>query len=192
MTTTPDTHTVLSERNFYVTLTGVRGGQFGGDIGPAIATVLIAQRNGVSTTGHSYTPSYYVRIDGRHAFGGFAHHLSAAGLPAIDGGGMIWGPEVVEASATTRVIVRCQDGACRHLDDSTVEGGSFTTLAGARIWADMGHCCTNVHTFELVETLGSEGCIVLAGIDGPTLWECECESCRNLQDPSWDVEDDRS
>jgi hypothetical protein len=85
-------------------------------------------------------------------------------------------------TSTTRIIVRCVDGAIRHLDDSTVPGGSFTTLAGARIWADMGHCCTNVHTFETVETNGSEGCIVLSGIDGPSLWDCECTSCVSIQD----------
>lgn len=81
---------------------------------------------------------------------------------------------------THRIVVRCEDGLIRHLDD--VPNGSFATLPEARTWADQGHCCLAVHTFERVETNGSEGCIVLSGIDGPSLWDCECTSCVALQD----------
>lgn len=86
---------------------------------------------------------------------------------------------------THRIVVRCEDGLIRHLDDRAVPGGSFANRLEAAIWADQGHCCTNRHSFERVETNGSEGCIVLSGIDGPSLWDCECESCRNLQHESW-------
>jgi hypothetical protein len=137
---TPDTKTysTLSERRFYVTLTGVRGGAFGGDIGPAIVTVHVSQRDGVAPSGGSFTPSYAVRDHhGAQMFGGVAAHLPTSGCPT--GGGMIWHAEVAPA----------------------------------------------------IEPLGTEGCIVLPGIDGPTLWDCECASCRDLQDPSWTGEDVR-
>lgn len=82
---------------------------------------------------------------------------------------------------THRIVVRCEDGRIRHLDDSTVPGGSFPDRLTAATWAEYGHCCTRRHTFERVETVGSEGCIVLHGIDGPTLWDCSCASCVSLQ-----------
>jgi len=77
----------------------------------------------------------------------------------------------------TRFIVRCEDGRVRHLWDGE---GSFTSLAEARTWAEWGHCCTNRHTFEEAAVNGSEGCIVLDGLDGPSLWDCECSSCRRI------------
>lgn len=84
----------------------------------------------------------------------------------------------------TRLVVRCEDGRIRHLHDSTVEGRSFTNDAAGRLmaqdWANYGHACTVNHTYEVVECNGTEGCIVLAGIDGPTLWDCNCTSCCDI------------
>jgi len=87
-----------------------------------------------------------------------------------------------------RFVVRCSDGRVRHLHDDTVPHGSFTTMSDARVWADQGHACLAVHTIERVTPLGAVGCVVLPGLDGPSLWDCECESCRNLQDESWSYE----
>jgi hypothetical protein len=170
------THTTLSERRFYVTLTGVRGGEFGGDFGPAIATVTISQRDGVAPSGGSYTPSYFVSIDGRHAFGGVAAHLTPAGIPGGMSGGMIWGDEIIApttapAFRTVEVWVRCLDGEIRHAE-------AFATKAEARMFAEWGHCCYGTHTLERLVT---PVCIVVPGVDGPTLWDCTCDECLALQ-----------
>jgi hypothetical protein len=91
---------------------------------------------------------------------------------------------------THRFIVRCEDGMIRHLDDATVPGRSFPDRLAAATWAEWGHCCTARHTFERVETNGSEGCIVLSGIDGPSLWDCECTSCVSIQDDYYASQDE--
>jgi hypothetical protein len=33
----------------------------------------------------------------------------------------------------------------------------------------------------LVQVAGDKGCIVQVGVDGPSLWDCECRSCRSIQ-----------
>ena len=48
-------------------------------IGPVLVTVRTV--DAVRADGTQCTPSYYVDIDGRHAFGGFAWHLDAEGRP---------------------------------------------------------------------------------------------------------------
>jgi hypothetical protein len=88
----------------------------------------------------------------------------------------------------SRIVVLCEDGRCRHLHDEYVTHGSFTSLVEAHIWADQGHVCTNTHTFVRVEVAGSQGCIVLPGYDGPSLWDCECASCISIQDEAYNDE----
>lgn len=44
-------------------------------IGPVLVTIDVV-------TYEAHTASYYVSIDGRHQFGGFAHHLDHDGLPS--------------------------------------------------------------------------------------------------------------
>ena len=80
-----------------------------------------------------------------------------------------------------RFVVRCEDGRIRHLSDTTVENGSFPNRLAAATWAEWGHVCTARHTFERIVPAGSEGCVVLPGIDGPTFDDCECASCRGIQ-----------
>lgn len=77
-----------------------------------------------------------------------------------------------------RIIVRCEDGIVRHLHEGV---GSFATQAEAATWAEWGHCCTNRHTFEAITPLGSQGCVVLPNLDGPSLWDCECAECTSMQ-----------
>jgi hypothetical protein len=84
-------------------------------------------------------------------------------------------------SPAPRFIVRCEDGRIRHLHDSTVEHGSFPNRVEALVWADQGHVCTNRHKVERIVPIGSKGCVVLPGIDGPTYADCSCRSCRVLQ-----------
>jgi hypothetical protein len=80
-----------------------------------------------------------------------------------------------------RFIVRCEDGRIRHLHDTTVPHGSFPDRLEAMIWADHGHICTARHTFERIVPIGSRGCVVLPGLDGPTYDDCTCTSCRVIQ-----------
>lgn len=50
-------------------------------IGPVLVEIVTTQLT--RPDGTECTPSYYVSIDGRHAFGGFASHLSESGLPPV-------------------------------------------------------------------------------------------------------------
>jgi hypothetical protein len=84
-----------------------------------------------------------------------------------------------------RFVVRCEDGRIRHLHDPFVANGSFTSRHAAAVWADQGHVCTVHHTIEAVTPLGTTGCVVLPGIDGPSLWDCECAACVAIQDESY-------
>jgi hypothetical protein len=95
---------------------------------------------------------------------------------------------VTSTTPDTRWIVRCADGRIRHLSDPTVEHGSFTSHHAACVWADQGHICTAHHTFEEVTPVGTAGCIVLPGIDGPCLWDCECAQCLAIQRQEEDAE----
>lgn len=83
--------------------------------------------------------------------------------------------------AAPRFVVRCEDGRVRHLHDPSVENGSFPNRLAAATWAEWGHCCTSRHTFERIVPAGSAGCVVLPGLDGQTLWDCECRSCVAIQ-----------
>jgi len=87
-----------------------------------------------------------------------------------------------------RFVVRCEDGRIRHLHDPFVPNGSFTSAHAASVWADTGHVCTVHHTIERVTPLGSAGCVVLPGLDGPSLWDCECAQCVALQDEAYNDE----
>ncbi len=48
------------------------------------------------------------------------------------------------SAAVTKYQVRCEDGAIRH-------PALFDTPREADVFANWGHCCTNVHAVETVE-----------------------------------------
>lgn len=114
--------------------------------------------------------------------------VSVEGDTVVTDAGTLYGAttvtEAVEVKRSTRIVVICEDGRCRHLHD--VPNGSFTTMVQAHIWADQGHVCTNRHEFRRVEVAGTQGCIVIPGYDGPSLWDCECASCLDIQAASED------
>lgn len=72
--------TELARWEFAGTLTG-RHRRFG--IGPVVAEVVVTQ--GVREDGVVCRPSFSVRYDGEHVFGGFAEHLPADAGRVLDG-----------------------------------------------------------------------------------------------------------
>ena len=71
---TGPTVTELDRTEWSARRTGGRSG-----FGPVLVTVRTTQT--VRADGTICTPSYYVSIDGVHAFGGFAWHLGPDGRP---------------------------------------------------------------------------------------------------------------
>jgi hypothetical protein len=72
------TTTEISRRHFLARSTGLnRDGVW--VIGPVLVDVVVTQTT--RDDGTVCTPSYSVEVDGRHQFGGFAHHLDSQGLP---------------------------------------------------------------------------------------------------------------